>query len=73
MELHFSSPVAMQGAIAPDIVKKSGRDTSKYSQIYRENNDLKELEEIANKWVGRRCYPTIERASVGLVRGDIHE
>jgi hypothetical protein len=45
----------------------------KYPTKHTPRNRQQVLEEIANKWVDKRCYPTFERALVALVRGGIHE
>lgn len=34
-------------------------------------NHLSTLQEIAVKWVDRRCYPTLDRALRALVIGDL--
>jgi hypothetical protein len=49
----------------------SEQDSSKYTQIHKGNSDLKALEQIANKWVDRRCYSTIDRALRALIAGDV--
>lgn len=48
-----------------------GSDDSTGPKIHKGNNDLKALNDIATKWVDKRCYPTLDRALRALVIGDL--